>query len=145
MSRQREERARLARRQAQLVAALVSGGDPPADLNSENLEAASRSIALKRLREVQRAWPGLCRTLEPGLEARFVAYALEQPPPAAGAMADALAFAHCLRRQGALPGPAKTELMAFQVRWKIRDGHPVPRRGAARRIATLRCLLFKLP
>ena len=137
MSRPGEERAGLARRQRQLVSALVSGGDSPAGLDCEDLAAAARSIALKRLGEVRRSWPSLCRKLEPGLEARFVAYALEHPPPAAGAVADALAFARCLRRQGALPKLAQTELVAFHARWRMRDGRPMPRRRPALRIAAL--------
>ena len=128
----------LARRQAELVAALVRGGEPPAGFDADDLDAATGSIARKRRRAVARAWPTLDRGLEPGFEAAFGSYATQRPPPPGGGFADGLAFARQLRREGQLPPAALLELAAFETRWRLRGGRVVARRVPAVRIAAFR-------
>jgi hypothetical protein len=137
VSQSAESNARLGRRQGELVAALVAGGDPPAGLNADDVGAATRSIALKRLRELRLAWPTLCRDLEPGLEERFISYATERPPPLGGAIADGCAFARHLRRHRELPQSARIELLTVQARSRVRGDRTIPRRGPALRVTTL--------
>jgi hypothetical protein len=103
-------RERLAAEQAALVRALVGGGPVPRGFDPERVRATSTALARKRAREVARAWPVLAAELGDDFTGRFLAFAAGRPPPArGGALADGLAFARALARQGRLPGDARVE------------------------------------
>jgi hypothetical protein len=105
-------RARLAAEQAALVRALVDGGPVPGGFDPERVRATSAALARKRAREVARAWPVLAAELGEDFTGRFLAFAAGRPPPArGGALADGLAFARALARQGRLPGEARVEAL----------------------------------
>jgi hypothetical protein len=111
------ERERLAGEQAALVRALVGGGPVPGGFDPDRVRATSDALARKRAREVARAWPALAAELGEGLTARFLADAARRPPPArGGALADGLAFARALARQGRLSGDARVEAMLAAAR-----------------------------
>jgi len=96
-------RERLAAEQAELVRALVGGGPVPGGFDPERVRATSAALARKRAREVARAWPVLAADLGEEFTGRFVADAARRPAPArGGALADGLAFARALSRQGRL-------------------------------------------
>lgn len=59
-------------------------------------------------------------------------------PPGRGGIADALAFARDLHRRRELPESARIELLAFEARWRVRDGRALPRRAPVLRVAALR-------
>ena len=105
-------RERLAAEQAALVRALVGGGPAPGGFDPGRVAATSAALARKRAREVARAWPALAAELGEGFTDRFVADAARRPPPAkGGALADGLAFARALARQGGLSPDARVEAM----------------------------------
>jgi transposase len=110
-------RHRLAGEQAALVRALVGGGPVPGGFDPGRVAATSAALARKRAREVARAWPVLAADLGAGFTDRFAADAARRPPPASGgALADGLAFAHALARQGRLSPNARVEAMLAAAR-----------------------------
>jgi hypothetical protein len=107
-----DNQERLAAEQAALVRALVGGGPVPGGFDPERVRATSAALARKRAREVARAWPVLAAELGDDFTGRFLAFAAGRPPPArGGALADGLAFARALARQGRLPGDARVEAL----------------------------------
>ena len=109
-------RERLAAEQAALVRALV-GGPVPGGFDPGRVAATSAALARKRAREVARAWPVLADGLGEGFTGRFLADAARRPPPArGGALADGLAFARALAREGRLPANARVEAMLAAAR-----------------------------
>jgi hypothetical protein len=108
---------RLAAEQAALVRALVAGGPVPEGFEPDRVRATAAALARKRAREVARAWPVLAADLGEVFTDRFVAFAAGRPPPATGgAMADGLAFARALARQGRLSDGARVEAMLAAAR-----------------------------
>jgi hypothetical protein len=108
---------RLAAEQAALVRALVAGGPVPEGFEPDRVRATAAALARKRAREVARAWPALAADLGEVFTDRFVAFATGRPPPATGgAMADGLAFARALARQGRLSDGARVEAMLAAAR-----------------------------
>jgi hypothetical protein len=117
----RGARERLADEQAALVRALVGGGPVPGGFDPGRVAATSAALARKRAREVARAWPVLAADLGEGFTARFVADAARRPPPVTGgALADGLAFARALARQGRLSPNARVEAMLAAARLSAR-------------------------
>jgi transposase len=110
-------RERLAGQQAALVRALVGGGPVPRGFDPERLRATSAALAHKRARDVARAWPLLAADLGEEVTRRFAAAAARRPAPArGGALADGLAFARALARQGRLSPNARVEAMLAAAR-----------------------------
>ncbi|HEX3213787.1 MAG TPA: hypothetical protein VH016_14555 [Actinomycetota bacterium] len=110
-------RERLAAEQAALVRALVGGGPVPGGFDPGRVAATSAALGRKRAREVARAWPVLAADLGEGFTGRFLADAARRPPPArGGALADGLAFARALAREGRLPPNARVEAMLAAAR-----------------------------
>jgi hypothetical protein len=113
----REGRARLAGQQAALVQALVGGGPVPGGFDPGRVAATSVALARKRASEVAKAWPVLAADLGQGFTGRFLADAAGRPPPArGGALADGLAFARALGREGRLSPNARVEAMLAAAR-----------------------------
>jgi hypothetical protein len=111
------QRERLAAEQAALVRALVAGDPVPGGFDPGRVAATSAALARKRGRDVARAWPALAGDLGEGFTGRFLAYAARRPPPArGGALADGLAFARELARQGHLSPNARVEAMLAAAR-----------------------------
>jgi hypothetical protein len=92
------DRAGYAARQAQLLDALLRGGDYPEGFAAAQADAAGRSLRRKRARAVQAAWPALALGLgRAAFDARFDAFARAVDAPASGdPLADGLAFARSL-------------------------------------------------
>ena len=110
-------RERLAAEQAALVRALVAGGPVPGGFDPDRVRATSTALAHKRACEIARAWPVLAAELGEDFGGRFLAFAAGRPPPVrGGALADGLAFARALARQGRLPGDARVEALAAAAR-----------------------------
>ena len=108
---------RLAAEQAALVRALVAGGPVPEGFDPDRVRATAAALAGKRAREVARAWPVLAADLGEAFTDRFMAFAAGRPPPATGgALADGLAFARALARQGRLSGDARVEALLAAAR-----------------------------
>jgi hypothetical protein len=118
----RSARARLAVRQAELVAALVAGGPVPAGFDHHRVAATHRALVDKRRAAVARAWPALADT--PGFADRFAAFAADRPP--AGTWSDGIAFAAAVRAE--LAEDARVELLLATTacrRFALRvDRHP---------------------
>jgi hypothetical protein len=115
------DRARLAAQQAALVRALVAGGPVPGGFDPARVRATSAALARKRARAVARAWPGLAAELGGDFTERFLADAARRPPPTrGGALADGLAFADALAREGRLPGSAGVERLAARAHLSTR-------------------------
>jgi hypothetical protein len=70
----------LAARQAALVAALVSGGQPPSGFNPSRVAAARRALLVKRAGEVAEAWPLLATSLGAAWPECFITWAESHPP-----------------------------------------------------------------
>jgi hypothetical protein len=89
----------------------------PEGFEPDRVRATAAALARKRAREVARAWPVLAADLGEVFTDRFVAFAAGRPPPATGgAMADGLAFARALARQGRLSDGARVEAMLAAAR-----------------------------
>jgi hypothetical protein len=113
----------LGRRQAELVAALVAGGPPPAGFDPRRLDAARRALLRKRAGEVARAWPMLAAGHGSGWADAFAAWAAGRQPQ--GSLRDGWDMAR--HSAGELAGPAARELAAREVAWRY-DGRSAPRR-----------------
>lgn len=128
-----DPRERLASRQADLVRALVAGGEAPG-FDARQVRLTARSLVNKRVRETARAWPALGEAL---LE-RFRAYAERTPPPGEGGpLADGRAFLRTLP-----PGEATDELrrsaLAVDLAYRSSPAGLRPRRGICFKLARLR-------
>jgi hypothetical protein len=87
----------LARAQTQLLAALLGRARPPAGFDPARLRVQADALLAKRRDLVARLRPDLADTLAADFCDRFDAYAQAHPSPAAGARADAAAFARTLQ------------------------------------------------
>ena len=88
-------------RQRSLVAALVAGADPSADMDGERIRVQAAALVSKRGRAVARAQPGLAAALGPGFGPAFGSYVTSRPGPRPGCAADdAREFARHLLRSG---------------------------------------------
>ncbi|WP_441249831.1 hypothetical protein [Kitasatospora sp. McL0602] len=85
-------RERLARRQAELLAALVAGAPVPTGFDPAQVRVQARGLAAKRRETVARVAPEPARLLGAAYGPLFQQYA-EQHPVAGGHRADARAFA----------------------------------------------------
>ena len=114
----------LARRQAELVAALTSGAPVPDGFDARLVGVARDALLRKRAGEVARAWPMLATSLGDRWRATFVAWAATRPTN--GSLRDGWDLARSL---APLAGEAATELHERETRWRY-DGASAPvRRG----------------
>ncbi|MGC4851727.1 hypothetical protein ACLQ3F_31230 [Micromonospora sp. DT15] len=123
-------RVGLAERQAELVAALVAGGEPPAGFAPGPLAATRAALLRKRAGEVARHWPLLAAGLGARWSTTFAEWAARRPT--AGSLRDGWDLARALRAQQALPPAAAEELAVREARLRY-DGlrAPRPRRAPA--------------
>ncbi|GAA2370130.1 hypothetical protein GCM10010404_26020 [Nonomuraea africana] len=98
-------RARLERDQARVLAALVSGAEPPPGFDPVRLAAQARSLLAKRRGIVARLRPDAAAAAGADLAAEFAAYAAARTTPPPGYRADADDFAAWLRARGRLTDP----------------------------------------
>ncbi|MEU7949421.1 hypothetical protein AB0C50_32475 [Micromonospora taraxaci] len=117
-------RAGLAERQAELVAALVAGGPPPAGFAPGPLAATRAALLRKRAGDVARHWPLLAAGLGVGWSTTFADWAARRPT--AGSLRDGWDLARALRDQHALPPSAAEELALREARLRY-DGRRTPR------------------
>ncbi|WP_436777465.1 hypothetical protein [Yinghuangia sp. YIM S09857] len=97
-------RAELARRQTDLLAALVAGGPVPAGFDPERIRVQSVALAAKRREGVLRTLPMLATAFGDRWPRVFMEWARTHPKPAVGgSRADAAAFAEYLAAQDELP------------------------------------------
>lgn len=125
-------RAELAARQAALVAALVTGGKVPDDVDEARVAVARRALLRKRAGEVAAAWPWLAASVGQGWTASFSAWAAARPP--LGSLRDGWDLARDLAAAGQLTPLGRDELATREVTWRY-DGRTAPRR---RRLPALR-------
>jgi hypothetical protein len=132
-------RAELARRQAELVAAMVAGGQLPAGFDKDMVEVARRALLRKRAGEVAGTWPALAASVGPQWIEAFARWA--DGRPGNGSLRDGWDFARELAAGGvagaSLPAAAEAELAEREAVWRY-DGQSAPRR---RRLALLRPVL----
>ncbi|MEA2149093.1 MAG: hypothetical protein QOD69_923 [Solirubrobacteraceae bacterium] len=106
------DRTAYAARQAQLLDALLRGGDYPPGFVAAQADAAGHALRRKRARAVARAWPALALDLGDAFGARFDAFARAVDAPASGdPHADGLAFARGLGRDLRLGDAARAEVL----------------------------------
>jgi hypothetical protein len=106
------DRRAVAAGQAQLLCALVRGGDPPDGFDAGMAAAASLALRRKRARAVARGMPALAQALGERFEPLFEAHAARTPPPAKpGGLQDGLRFARSLPRGIELADAVRTELL----------------------------------
>jgi hypothetical protein len=94
------QRHELEIRQRALVAALVAGAAPPADLDGSRIRIQAAALIRKRARSVARAQPELAGALGVEFWPAFHRYAGARPGPPGCTQADAVEFARYLRRSG---------------------------------------------
>ncbi|MEO3774889.1 hypothetical protein [Micromonospora sp. B9E7] len=117
-------RAGLAERQAELVAALVAGGPPPAGFAPGPLAATRAALLRKRAGDVARHWPLLAAGLGAAWSTTFAGWAARRPT--AGSLRDGWDLARALRHQHTLPPSAAEELAVREARLRY-DGRRAPR------------------
>ncbi|WP_198653191.1 hypothetical protein [Actinocorallia populi] len=111
--------AELARRQEELVRALVAGARLPEGFDAARVGAAARALRNKRFGEVVRVWPSLLP-----YRTEFCAWA--EGRPTRGAERDGWEFARAHR--SLLDDGAATDLAVLEARWRHAD-EPRRRRG----------------
>lgn len=99
------DRGAYAARQAQLLEALLRGGDFPAGFVAARADAAGTALRRKRGRAVAHALPALALSLGDAFEARFDAFARgtngsDTLDPSGSPLLDGLAFAHSIKAAG---------------------------------------------
>lgn len=115
------DRDGYAERQAQLLDALLRGGDYPAGFAAAQADAAGRSLRRKRSHAVKRAWPALAHELGDAFGPRFDAYARATGAPVDGdPLADGLAFARSLPAQDRSSDAARAELLLARAELRRR-------------------------
>lgn len=121
----------LARRQADLVAALVAGAPVPPGFDERLIAAAATALAVKRAGEVAARWPRLRHEFGPRWTAEFRRWSAGRPP--LGPLRDGWDMARAYRDR--LGPDARAELAQRDVTFHY-DGRNPPRRRrtpAARR------------
>jgi hypothetical protein len=127
-----DARTRLAARLAELVRALMHGGEPAAAWDAARLRATVEALAAKRAQAVARAWPGLAAGLGERFRPHFERFAARVPlPHVGGPLADGRAFARQLARLGELSDAGRLEALAVDLHYRARGSGLVPRRGPA--------------
>ena len=100
-SSERSGRRELEARQSSLIAALVAGADPPADLDAARVRVQAAALVRKRARAVARAQPKLAAALGAEFGPAFHGYATGRAGATPGCTtADAEQFARYLRGDG---------------------------------------------
>jgi hypothetical protein len=115
----------LAQRQAELVAALVTGAEPPPGFDRPRLLAARAALLRKRAGEVAQTWPLLAASFGPQWSAEFARWAADRAP--VGPLRDGWDLARDLRTSSELATAAAEELSHRESRWRY-DGLGPPRR-----------------
>jgi hypothetical protein len=116
----------LARRQEELVAALVAGAPVPPGFDPALVGAARQALLRKRAGEVARVWPMLAACAAGHRwAAEFAAWAAGRPPR--GSLRDGWDLARAWSAAGRLAGPAARELAEREAAWRY-DGTSEPRR-----------------
>ncbi|MEU8002597.1 hypothetical protein AB0B66_15685 [Catellatospora sp. NPDC049111] len=121
----------LARRQEELVRALVAGSAVPTGFDAGAVAATQTALLRKRAEDVARTWPRLAASAGPGQWARvFSAWAAGRAPQ--GSLRDGWDFALAHPPRDAA---ARRELALRDLLWTY-DGQTAPRarRGAAVRL-----------
>ena len=112
-------RARLARRQAELLSALLGQNSDLPGFDTRQVRTAAASLQGKRVRAIARAWPRLAAALGPDFGCQVGLHVDEHPsPPAGGALSDGQAFARDLAARACLPWEGRLELLAVELRWR---------------------------
>ncbi|MGW4464249.1 hypothetical protein [Micromonospora sp. NPDC004704] len=121
---ERPGRDRLAARQAELVAALVSGAPVPTGFDTRLVGAARDALLRKRAGDVGRHWPMLAAGLGADWLPTFRTFAATRPTN--GSLRDGWDLARELATGGRLPEPAAEELAVREATWRY-DGDSNPR------------------
>ena len=130
-----EARAALARRQRELVDAVVVGGPVPPGFDAHRVEIARSSLVDKRRDEVASQWPAVVASLGADFAPRFAAYAGSTAAPVEGGpWADGLAFVTSRVARRELDADARTERDQARAIHAIVRGRLVRRGAAARRM-----------
>lgn len=119
----------LARRQAELVAALVAGGPDPSGFDPHRLSATRAALLRTRAGQAAGAWPLLAADLRPDWAATFAARFAGVAPY--GAEREGWDLARELAAAGRL-GPGATRELAGREAALHYDGRSAPRRRTAR-------------
>lgn len=117
-------RLTLARRQAELVAALVAGAPVPPGFDAARVGAAQRALLHKRAGEVARSWPMLAASAGDKWPREFAQWAAGRAPQ--GSFRDGWDLARAWSAAGRLTGPAAAELAEREATWRY-DGRSAPR------------------
>ncbi len=114
----------LADRQAELVAALVTGASDPAGFDRSRLDATRQALLRKRAGEAAQHWPLLAASLGPDWAPTFAR--VHAGHPSLGPLCDGWDVARTLRGRGELTSGAAGELDEADSRL-FYDGQGVPR------------------
>jgi hypothetical protein len=110
-------RDRLAEQQAELLTALLAGGEPPAGFDPERVRAETIVLRAKRSRVTAYLRPDLRQALGDRFGEQFDAYAVGHPRTVGTrAREDADAFGDWLVEQGELNAPKKHRRLP---RWRV--------------------------
>lgn len=115
----------LARRQAELVAALVAGGPDPEGFDPARLAATRRALLRKRAGEAAKAWPMVAGAFGERWPTVFAQHRSGHPP--VGSLRDGWDVARELRTSGRLTPTAAAELAAREAEFRY-DGTSAPSR-----------------
>ncbi|MFK3982325.1 hypothetical protein ACI2K4_18335 [Micromonospora sp. NPDC050397] len=124
-------RERLAARQAELVATLVSGASVPDGFDRRLVGVARVALLNKRAGDVARHWPMLVTSLGAGWRPTFHAWAAARPTN--GSLRDGWDLGRELAADGRLAPAAAEELAVREASWRY-DGASAP---ARRRVPAL--------
>lgn len=101
-------REELARRQAELLHALLEGGSPPPGFDLQRLAVEAQALLAKRRRIAQHLRPDLADALTDTFDAQFAEYAVSHPRRVGvSARQDVAELEQWLIERGALPKPRR--------------------------------------
>jgi len=123
-------RAELARRQAELVSALVGEEAAPPGFDGSRVRTAAAALRAKRSNAIAKAWPQLARALGPEFQSVVEQHVRRMPSaPSSGPPGDGRTLAAWLAAEGRLPWEGRLELAAANIRYRWpADGRRLPRR-----------------
>ncbi|KAA2253365.1 hypothetical protein F0L68_33170 [Solihabitans fulvus] len=111
------QRDRLAARQAELLRALLAGGEPPQGFDPAQLRVEANALLAKRRSVAAMLAPEVADALGQRFRPLFDEYAAAHPRAVdSGARADAAAFAEWTMARGELPAPADKSRRWWQLR-----------------------------
>ncbi len=115
-----DDRQQVARKQAELLAALRGNASTPPNFNVSNVTTAREALLRKRARGIEKSWPGLATALGPDILSTVDSHTrATENIQFGGPFAEGFALANWLYDNGKLPTPLVPEFLRVSLNFAL--------------------------